>query len=57
ARFVCSLAFGAAWTAWGDRTAVLAAAVGLALAAALSARLLRPAAPAPAPNSPSEHTP
>ncbi len=25
ARFVCSLAFGAAWTAWGDRTAVLAA--------------------------------
>ncbi|MFE7784536.1 MFS transporter [Streptomyces nigrescens] len=57
ARFVCSLAFGAAWTAWGDHTAVLAAAVGLALAAALSARLLRPAAPAPAPNSPSEHTP
>ncbi|MFE6739563.1 MFS transporter [Streptomyces tubercidicus] len=57
ARFVCSLAFGAAWTAWGDRTAVLAAAVGLALAAALSARLLRPAGPATAPNSPSEHTP
>ncbi|MBM4796640.1 MFS transporter [Streptomyces sioyaensis] len=46
ARFVCSLAFGAAWTAWGDRTAVLAAAVGLALAAALSARLLHRAAPA-----------
>nr|WP_246594187.1 MFS transporter [Streptomyces auratus] len=46
ARFVCSLAFGAAWTAWGDRTAVLAAALGLALAAALSARLLRHAAPA-----------
>ncbi|MGY5129645.1 MFS transporter [Streptomyces nigrescens] len=57
ARFVCSLAFGAAWTAWGDRTAVLASAVGLALAAALSARLLRPVSPAPAPNSPSEHTP
>ncbi|WP_432000494.1 MFS transporter [Streptomyces sioyaensis] len=46
ARFVCSLAFGAAWTAWGDRTAVLAAALGLALAAALSARLLHRATPA-----------
>ncbi|MFF3541285.1 MFS transporter [Streptomyces platensis] len=56
ARFVCSLTFGAAWTAWGDHTAVLAAAVGLALAAALSARLLRPAGPAAGPNSPSEHT-
>ncbi|GFE12429.1 MFS transporter [Streptomyces glebosus] len=56
ARFVCSLAFGAAWTAWGGHTAVLAAAVGLALAAALSARLLRPAGPAAGPNSPSEHT-
>ncbi|MGA5560993.1 MFS transporter [Streptomyces platensis] len=56
ARFVCSLAFGAAWTAWGDHTAVLAAAVGLALAAALSARLLRPSGPAAGPNSPSEHT-
>ncbi|MEW2437438.1 MFS transporter [Streptomyces caniferus] len=54
ARFVCSLAFGAAWTAWGDRTAVLTAALGLALAAALSALLLRRAVPAPAPNSPSE---
>lgn len=56
ARFVCSLAFGAAWTAWGDHFAVLAAAVGLALAAALSARLLRPAGPSAGPNSPSEHT-
>ncbi|WSW56996.1 MFS transporter [Streptomyces platensis] len=56
ARLVCSLAFGAAWTAWGHHTAVLAAAVGLALAAALSARLLRPAGPAAGPNSPSEHT-
>ncbi|WP_328691885.1 MFS transporter [Streptomyces caniferus] len=54
ARFVCSLAFGAAWTAWGDRTAVLTAALGLALAASLSALLLRRAVPAPAPNSPSE---
>ncbi|WP_432144575.1 MFS transporter [Streptomyces sp. bgisy084] len=57
ARFVCSLAFGAAWTAGGDHAAVLAAAVGLALAAALSARLLRPAGPSAGPNSPSEHTP
>ncbi|MFE3548807.1 MFS transporter [Streptomyces kronopolitis] len=52
ARFVCSLAFGAAWTAWGDRTAVLAAALGLALAAALSARLLHRATPASAPATP-----
>ncbi|MGW1064559.1 MFS transporter [Streptomyces aureus] len=33
ARFVCSLAFGAAWTAWGDRTALMAATVALALCA------------------------
>ncbi|MER7813626.1 MFS transporter [Streptomyces sp900116325] len=39
ARFVCSLAFGAAWTAWGDRTALLAAAVALALCAVFSFRL------------------
>ncbi|MFF8784656.1 MFS transporter [Streptomyces sp. NPDC015125] len=56
ARFVCSLAFGAAWTAWGDRTAVLTAVIGLALAAAVSACLLRRAVPAPASNSPSEKT-
>lgn len=54
ARFVCSLAFGAAWTAWGDRTAVLTAVIGLALAAAVSACLLRRAVPAPASHSPSE---
>lgn len=52
ARFVCSLAFGAAWTAWGEHTAILAAALGLALAAALSARLLHRATPAPAPALP-----
>ncbi|MEU9488400.1 MFS transporter [Streptomyces decoyicus] len=56
ARFVCSIAFGALWTAWGDRTAVLAAAVGLALAAAVSARLLRRAGTPPPPASPSEQT-
>ncbi|WP_173476406.1 MFS transporter, partial [Streptomyces sp. 150FB] len=31
ARFACSLAFGAAWSAWGDRTALGAAAVALAV--------------------------
>ncbi|MDQ0990522.1 MFS transporter [Streptomyces sp. V3I7] len=30
ARFVCSLAFGAAWTVWGDRTALTVATVALA---------------------------
>ncbi|MFD6534086.1 MFS transporter [Streptomyces sp. NPDC060184] len=39
ARFACSLAFGAAWTAWGDRTALLAAAVALAVCAAFSLRI------------------
>ncbi|MER7201054.1 MFS transporter, partial [Streptomyces sp. NPDC000188] len=29
ARFVCSIGFGAAWTAWGDRTALGAATVAL----------------------------
>ncbi|MFI1100057.1 MFS transporter [Streptomyces melanogenes] len=42
ARFVCSIAFGAAWTAWGDRTALATAAVALAVCAA-GAVLLRPA--------------
>ncbi|MFJ6831411.1 MFS transporter [Streptomyces sp. NPDC091209] len=41
ARFVCSLAFGAAWTAWGDRTALMASAVALALCALFST-ILRP---------------
>ncbi|MFF3610882.1 MFS transporter [Streptomyces sp. NPDC002580] len=43
ARFVCSLGFGAAWTAWGDRTALTASAVALTLCA-LFALSLRPAA-------------
>ncbi|PSJ27975.1 MFS transporter [Streptosporangium nondiastaticum] len=42
ARFACSIAFGAAWAAWGDRTALEAAAAGLAVSAAVSALLLRP---------------
>ncbi|MFI6683744.1 MFS transporter [Streptomyces sp. NPDC050485] len=41
ARFVCSIAFGAAWTAWGDRTALGTAATALA-ACAVGAFLLRP---------------
>lgn len=43
ARFVCSLGFGAAWTLWGDRTALAAATVLLAAAAAFS-WTLRPTA-------------
>ena len=42
ARFFCSIAFGAAWTAWGDRSALTGAAVALALSVAVSVRL-RPA--------------
>jgi hypothetical protein len=42
ARFVCSLAFGAAWTAWGDRSALTGAALALVVSVALSLRL-RPA--------------
>ncbi|MFI6661777.1 MFS transporter [Streptomyces sp. NPDC050523] len=46
ARFVCSLGFGAAWTLWGDRTALLASTAALALCAVLSLTTLRPAATA-----------
>jgi MFS family permease len=47
ARFVCSIGFGAAWTAWGDRTALGAATVALAAGAAV-AYAFRPQAPIPA---------
>ncbi|MGW1888745.1 MFS transporter [Streptomyces sp. NPDC002004] len=47
ARFVCSLAFGAAWTAWGDRTALTVAAVALTAGLACAA-YLRPVGPAAA---------
>ncbi|MBL1094408.1 MULTISPECIES: MFS transporter [Streptomyces] len=57
ARFGCSLAFGAAWTAWGDRWALALAAAGLALAAALSARLLRAAPGTDATVPPADVTP
>ncbi|MFI0928071.1 MFS transporter [Streptomyces sp. NPDC021012] len=58
ARFGCSIAFGAAWTAWGDRWAVGAATALLAVCAA-AAFALRPAAQAPAPPTAmaSEETP
>jgi MFS family permease len=42
ARFACSLAFGAAWTAWGDRTALTATALALAVCVAGTA-WVRPA--------------
>ncbi|MFI9391859.1 MFS transporter [Streptomyces bauhiniae] len=41
ARFICSLSFGAAWTAWGDRAALTGSAVALALCG-LVALALRP---------------
>ncbi|MFI6403063.1 MFS transporter [Streptomyces sp. NPDC050548] len=41
ARFVCSLGFGAAWTLWGDRTALMASAAALTLCAVF-ALTLRP---------------
>ncbi|MCG7209439.1 MFS transporter [Streptomyces arenae] len=46
ARFACSLAFGAAWTLWGDRTALLLSTVALAVCAgyALTLRPFREAA-------------
>ncbi|MFE1982499.1 MFS transporter [Streptomyces mirabilis] len=47
ARFVCSLGFGAAWTAWGDRTALTASTVALALCALFALTLRRPAPSAP----------
>ncbi|MER5950668.1 MFS transporter [Streptomyces sp. NPDC001904] len=47
ARFGCSLGFGAAWTAWGDRTALSVAAV-LLVGCVAAVCTLRPAArPAP----------
>jgi predicted MFS family arabinose efflux permease len=47
ARFACSLAFGAAWTAWGDHTALTATAVALVACVGCTA-WLRPAEAAPA---------
>ncbi|MFF0018576.1 MFS transporter [Streptomyces sp. NPDC005374] len=41
ARFVCSLAFGAAWSLWGGRTALAATTAALAVSAVVSAFVLR----------------
>ncbi|MEU6310924.1 MFS transporter [Streptomyces sp. NPDC047014] len=49
ARFVCSLAFGGAWTLWGPGPALAAAAGGLLCCAAVAGRVLRPAAPGATP--------
>ncbi|WP_329332291.1 MFS transporter [Streptomyces sp. NBC_00663] len=42
ARFCCSLAFGAAWTLWGDGPALAGSAVGLLCCAAVAGVVLRP---------------
>jgi MFS family permease len=42
ARFCCSLAFGAAWTVWGDGPALAGSAVGLLCCAAVAGIVLRP---------------
>ncbi|MFJ5302913.1 MFS transporter [Streptomyces sp. NPDC088350] len=44
ARFCCSLAFGAAWTVWGDGPALAGAAVGLLCCASVAGMVLRPTA-------------
>ncbi|WP_371499992.1 MFS transporter [Kitasatospora sp. NBC_00374] len=42
ARFACSLAFGAAWSLWGGRTALAVAAAALAAGTVVAAFVLRP---------------
>ncbi|MEV6006843.1 MFS transporter [Streptomyces sp. NPDC051976] len=49
ARFCCSLAFGAAWTVWGDGRALLYSAIGLLLCAGVAGVVLRPAPGMPPP--------
>ncbi|MEV0977331.1 MFS transporter [Streptomyces sp. NPDC049915] len=43
ARFCCSLAFGAAWTMWGDGAALAGSAAGLVCCAVVAGLVLRPA--------------
>ncbi|MCX5063185.1 MFS transporter [Streptomyces sp. NBC_00452] len=43
ARFCCSLAFGAAWTVWGDGPALAGSAIGLLCCAGVASIVLRPA--------------
>jgi MFS family permease len=42
ARFCCSLAFGAAWTVWGDGPALAGSAIGLLCCATVAGIVLRP---------------
>ncbi|MEU6432229.1 MFS transporter [Microbispora sp. NPDC046973] len=44
ARFACSIGFGAAWTAWGDGTALAVATAGLAVSTPIAITALRPSA-------------
>jgi MFS family permease len=44
ARFCCSLAFGAAWTTWGDGPALAGSAIGLLCCAVVAGFVLRPGA-------------
>ncbi|MBO4273558.1 MFS transporter [Microbispora triticiradicis] len=44
ARFACSIAFGAAWTAWGDGPALAVAAAGLAISTPVAIAALRSSA-------------
>lgn len=44
ARFACSIGFGAAWTAWGDGTALAVAAAGLAVSTPVAIAALRSSA-------------
>ncbi|MEV4612087.1 MFS transporter [Kitasatospora sp. NPDC049258] len=48
ARFACSIAFGSAWSLWGGRGALTAAAVSLAAAAVVAGFVLRTADEVPA---------
>ncbi|MGW1268675.1 MFS transporter [Streptomyces sp. NPDC002491] len=48
ARFVCSLAFGAAWSLWGGRTALAVTAAALAVSAVVASFVLHTADEAPA---------
>lgn len=49
ARFCCSLAFGAAWTVWGDGPALAGSAIGLLCCAAVAGMVLRPTGGTPPP--------
>lgn len=42
ARFLCSLAFGAAWSTWGDGPALAGSAIGLLCCATVAGYVLRP---------------